>query len=177
MTYSDNKKFSMTKPFGTLLTVLILFTTRLAFAAQRGTLDRRNPPPQAIEQSAYRVDWEGTYEFSEGSGRSAGAGMIVTHTLAVRKRDDRIVCDLDADGFQTSISLRCDAREEGGKLNIYFDGYREGNVLARYRKGQLLLTLERATVRGKPRLLTRWGAYKPVFDPARGVNISFKKIK
>jgi hypothetical protein len=121
--------------------------------------------------------WEGTYEFSEGGGHSAGGAMIVTHALVIRKHDDALGCDLDADGFQTSVSLRCDAREEGGKLNLYFNSYREGNTFARYRKGQLLLTLVRTVVRGKPRLLTRWGAYQPVFDPARVGGACFKKIK
>jgi hypothetical protein len=102
--------------------------------------------------------------------------MIVTHTLVIRKHDDALNCDLDADGFQTSISLRCDAREEDGKLNLYFDSYREGNTFARYRKGQLLLTLERTTVRGKVRLLTYWRAYQPALNALHGGGIYFKKV-
>jgi hypothetical protein len=174
MSYSYGRKFSMTKPFRIILTVLILFTTALAFAAQRDELGRRNSPPRAI---AHRGDWEGTYEFSEGGGRSADAAMIVTHTIVIRKRDDSLPCELDADGYQTSVSLRCDAREEGGKLNLYFDSYREGHAFARYRKGQLLLTLEKSTVRGRARLLTYWGTYKPVLGPAHGGRVCFKKTK
>jgi Family of unknown function (DUF5991) len=137
----------------------------------------RLPRLVVIDPAQGRDAWEGTYEFSEGGGRSAGAAMIVTHTLVIRKHDDVPDCDLDADGYQTSVSLRCDARKENGKLNIYFNSYREGNTFARYRKGQLLLTLERTTVGGKPRLVTHWGAYQPTFDPTRDGRVCFKKTK
>jgi hypothetical protein len=167
----------MSKRFGIALTALTLLSPVVTFAAQRNTQARRTSLPRVVEQSVRGIDWEGTYEFSEGGGHSTGAALIVTHTLVIRKHDDALDCDLDAEGFQTSVSLRCDARGENGKLNIYFNSYREGNTFARYRKGQLLMTLERTTVRGKPRLLTRWGAYHPIFDSARGSKVCFKKIK
>jgi hypothetical protein len=163
------------------LTLLLLALASVALPASaiaqnphRGHIP---PSPASILKKQDRNAWEGTYEYSEGGGRSAGTGMIVTHTLVVHGRGGALLCELDADGYQTSRSLRCDAREEGDKLNLYFRSYREGNAPAQYEKGQLLLTLERTTVRGKPRLLTYWGAYKPAFDPARGGRVCFKRIK
>jgi hypothetical protein len=168
----------MTRLLVAALSLLLTSASGGAFT-QNGAQKRGSRPPHlaAVESAQGRDGWEGSYEFSEGGGRSAGgAGMIVTHKLVIYRRGDALPCDLDADGFQTSVSFRCDAREEGGKLNIYFDGYREGNAFARYRKGQLLLTLERATVRGKSRLLTHWGAYQPGFDPGHVGRVRFKKI-
>jgi hypothetical protein len=168
----------MTRLLVAALSLLLTSASGAAFA-QKGAQKRAGRPPRlaAVEPAQGRDAWEGTYEFSEGGGHSAGGtGMIVTHKLVIYKRGDALPCDLDADGFQTSVSFRCDAREEGGKLNIYFDGYREGNGFALYKKGQLLLTLERATVRSKSRLLTRWGAYQPGFGTDHVGRVRFKKI-
>ncbi|MDQ3818166.1 MAG: DUF5991 domain-containing protein, partial [Acidobacteriota bacterium] len=76
--------------------------------------------------------WEGTYTFQEVGGRSAGAGAFVDHTLVVRREGNDLVADIDADGFQTSRSLRCTAKAEGDKLSLYFQAYREGNISTPY---------------------------------------------
>jgi hypothetical protein len=151
----------------------LLLASAFVAAAQRGRRARDvSPPRSAVTQSPLDQNgWEGTYEFGEG-----GTGMIVTHRLVVYKRGDSLLADLDADGFQTSRSLRCDARIEGSKLNLYFSSYREDNLLARYKKGQLLLTLERTTVRGKLRLLTYWGAYQPTLKDLPSGRVYFKKV-
>jgi hypothetical protein len=141
---------------------------------RRGTGGGRHAVTRA---PADQSGWEGSYEFSEGGGSAGGMAMIVTHTLSVRKQGDSLVCDLNADGYQTSTSLSCIAREEGGKLNIYFDSYREGNIFERFRKGQLLLSLEKAVVDGKPRLLTYWGAYQPALKDLPSGRVYFKRTK
>jgi hypothetical protein len=165
-----------------LLTAALSLLLASAFVAAVAQKDGRKrgvyPSHAAIIRPAQTKDgWEGTYEFSEGGGRTAGGtGMIITHTLVIRKHGDALGCDLDADGFQTSVSLRCDAREEDGKLNLYFNSYREGNAFTRYRKGQLLLTLERSTVRGKSKLLTYWNAYQPALKTLINGRAYFKRV-
>jgi hypothetical protein len=165
------------RTLASLLLALASVALPASATAQNSHRGRTPSSPASILKKQDRNAWEGTYEFSEGGGRSAGAGMIVTHTLVVHGRGGALLCELDADGYQTSRSLRCDAREEGDKLNLYFHSYREGNASAQYKKGQLLLTLERTTVRGKPRLLTHWGAYQPALSSARSGRVYFKKAK
>ena len=83
--------------------------------------------------------------------------------------------DVDAAGFQVSISLRCVAKAEGRRLNLYFETYREDNVTEPYRRGQLLLSLGRSPSRGRTRILTYWAAYRPAFQSARGGRVYFRK--
>jgi hypothetical protein len=162
--------------------LLLAFAAAAFFtvAAAQSPRHRNTLPPRAstsqiqTDQSA----WEGTYTYQEGGGRTAGGtGEFVEHTLVIRRRGEELSADIDANGFQTSRSLRCSAKAEGDKLNLYFQGYREGNVFTPYQKGQLLLTLERSTVGGRPRVLTYWGAYQPAFSSARGGRVYFKKTK
>jgi hypothetical protein len=169
----------MTRLLTASLSLLLTSPLTSAFAAQHGRRARevRLPRPAVVESTQGQDNWEGSYEYGEGGGQTAGgAGMIVTHELVVYKHGDSLVADLDADGFQTSRSLRCDAREEGGKLNLYFNGYREGNILSQYKKGQLLLALERTTLRGRPRLLTYWRAYQPALKDLPSGRVYFKKV-
>lgn len=167
----------MSKPHAPALTAVILLTSVAPVSARRRARARHASPPHAAREPAQSSDWHGAYEFAEGGGRAGGMAMIVTHALSVRKRDDSLVCDLDADGYQTSTRLGCAAREESGRLNVYFDSYREGNTFERFRKGQLLLSLEKTVVSGKPRLLTYWGAYQPALKDLPGGRVYFKKIK
>ena len=88
-----------------------------------------------------------------------------------------IVADLDAAGFQTSVSLRCDAKVEGAKISFYFRSYREDNAREPYSKGQLLLSLEKVGVGKRSRLLTNWGSYRPIFREPKGGGVYFKKTK
>lgn len=153
-----------------------LFTVAAAQSRRRpNTLPPQSPP--ANTQSGQST-WEGTYTFQEGGGRAAGGtGEFVEHTVVVRREGDALVADIDANGFQTSRSLRCSAKSEGGKLSLYFLSYREDNVFTPYHKGQLLLTLGRSTAGGRTRLVTYWGAYQPALITARGGRVYFKKTK
>ena len=126
--------------------------------------------------AAERAAWEGTYTYQEGGGRTAGGtGMLVEHTIRVYRRGEGLVADVDAAGFQVSISLRCVAKAEGDRLNLYFESYREDNVTEPYRRGQLLLSLRRSTYRGKTRILTYWVTYRPAFQTARSGRVYFRK--
>jgi hypothetical protein len=122
------------------------------------------------------VAWEGTYTFQESGGRTAGGtGMFVEHTIKVYRRDGELKADLDATGFQVATSLRCVAKAEGDRLDLYFESYREDNVTEPYQKGQLLLSLTRSTYRGKTSTLTYWAAYRPAFGAARSGRVYFRK--
>ncbi len=133
------------------------------------------PHANTTKGQADSSTWEGTYTFQEAEGRSAGA--FVEHTLVVRRDGDGFIADIDADGFQTSRSLRCSANPEGNKLSLYFQAYREGNITTPYRKGQLLLALEKTQVGGRSRLLTYWAAYRPTLTTAPGGRVYFRRTK
>lgn len=127
---------------------------------------------------ADRAAWEGTYTFQEGGGRNAGdTGMFVEHTIKVLRRGEELIADVDAAGFQVSISLRCAAKAEGDRLNLYFESYREDNITEPYRRGQLLLSLRRSTSRGKTRILTYWAAYSPAFQTLESGRVYFRKTR
>lgn len=120
-----------------------------------------------------QITWEGTYTFQErGSG-----GMVVQHIIVVYRQGDSLVADIDANGFQTSRSLRCSTKLEGDKLSLYFQSYRADNTFTPYRKGQFLLALASSTAGGRTRLLTYWGAYESALNQAKSGRGYFKKTK
>jgi hypothetical protein len=151
------------------LTLLVAAALTVAPAtAQRAPREGGNPGAARAADS--RTSWEGSYLFQEGEG-----GQFVEHTIKVYRVGEELVADLDAAGFQTAVSLRCDAKAEGTKLDLYFRSYREENVGEPYRKGQLLLSLETSGASKRSRLLTTWGAYRPVFRRPKGPGVYFKK--
>jgi hypothetical protein len=101
--------------------------------------------------------------------------MFVEHTIRVSRRGEGLVADVDAAGFQVSVSLRCVAKAEGDRLNLHFESYREDNVTEPYRRGQLLLSLRRSTSRGRTRILTYWAAYRLAFRTAKSGRVYFRK--
>jgi hypothetical protein len=103
--------------------------------------------------------------------------MFAEHTIKVYRRGEGLVADVDAAGFQVSISLRCAVKAEGDRLNLYFESYREDNVTEPYRRGQLLLSLKRSTSRSKARILTYWAAYRPAFQTAKSGRVYFRKTE
>jgi hypothetical protein len=163
----------MKSPITPILAVLALLVLGNAVRAQRAA---RHGAEEAARQADGRAAWEGTYTFQEGGGRTAGdTGMFVEHTIKVLWRGEELIADVDAAGFQVSISLRCAAKAEGDRLNLYFESYREDNITEPYRRGQLLLSLRRSTYRGKARILTYWAAYRPAFQTARSGRVYFRK--
>jgi hypothetical protein len=165
------------KSFTTLLAICLIASTWFAPADASET-----KPAATASSSTLRMrvteetSWEGTYRFSEDPGRNAGPGlMIAEHTIVIYKRGDNLIADLDADGYETIRRLRCDAKISGSRITFYFNGYREDNGFKAYKKGQLLLTLERAIARGRSRILTYWGAYQPIFRSLKSGRIYFRK--
>jgi hypothetical protein len=82
------------------------------------------------------VSWEGTYVFQEGGDRTAGGtGMFVKHTIGLYRRGEGVIADVDASGFQVSVSLTCAVKAKGDRLNLYFESYREDNITEPYGGG------------------------------------------
>jgi hypothetical protein len=108
-------------------------------------------------------EWLGNYTFDEDGGKNAGGTPIfISHALDVSEADGGLLVTIQSNGYQTSKDLICTAKTDGARLLIYFDSYGENNVLEPYEKGDLLLTLERKTVKGKTEILTFWGKFQPV---------------
>lgn len=107
--------------------------------------------------------WIGTYTFNEDGGKNAGGTAIfITHEMDISEGDKNLVVMLRSNGYQTSRDLVCSAKVEGGKLNIYFESYGEDNMFEPYEPGDLLLSLENKTTKGKTELLTFWGKFTPM---------------
>lgn len=119
--------------------------------------------------------WTGRYEFEESGGKtSGGTAVVVSHEIEVFETDDGLIAMIKSQGFQTSRDLVCKARIEGAKMLLFFESYGEDNVLATYKDGELLLTLERK----KDELLTHWGAFQPVTgNYAKSGKVYFQKVK
>ncbi|HVE57186.1 MAG TPA: DUF5991 domain-containing protein [Pyrinomonadaceae bacterium] len=108
-------------------------------------------------------EWLGTYVFEEDGGKTAGGTAIfIEHRIDINESDDGLLAAIESDGYQTARELVGTTRIEGGKLLIFFNSYGENNILEPYKKGDLLLTLERRTEQGKTEILTYWGKFQPV---------------
>ncbi|PYT00426.1 MAG: hypothetical protein DMF63_07615 [Acidobacteria bacterium] len=118
----------------------------------------------ALQVSA-QTDWKGSYYFGEDGGKTAGGtGIFISHDLKIFDGDNELVATLESNGFQTSADLICTAKTAGTKLMIYFQSYGENNMFEKYQPGDLLLTLESKTVKGKPVILTYWGKFTPAIE-------------
>ena len=116
-----------------------------------------------VSASFAQKEWAGTYTFDEDGGKTAGGTVIfIVHQLVVMETDDGLRATLQSNGYQTSKDLICTTKVKGNKLEIYFESYGEDNVFETYSPGDLLLTLERRTVKGKSELLTWWGKFEPI---------------
>jgi hypothetical protein len=110
-----------------------------------------------------QAEWAGTYSFDEDGGKNAGGTAIfIAHELVLLETDDGLRGTLKSNGYQTSKDLNIITKVKGNKLEVYFDGYGEDNVFETYTAGDLLLTLEKRTAKGKTELLTWWGKFTPI---------------
>ena len=107
--------------------------------------------------------WVGTYEFDEDGGKNAGGTVIfISHQLEIKETENGLMATLQSNGYQTSKDLICTAKASGNKVSIYFESYGENNIFETYEPGDLLLTLERKTVKNKTEILTFWNKFLPV---------------
>lgn len=106
--------------------------------------------------------WLGSYSFDEDGGKNAGgAAIIISHRIDINESDDGLIATVQSNGYQTAKELICTTKIEGSKLLIYFSNYGENNLFEPYEQGDLLLTLERKTVKGKTEILTYWEKFQP----------------
>ena len=115
--------------------------------------------------AAAQTDWKGSYYFGEDGGKTAGGtGIFIEHDLKIFDGDNELAASIESSGFQTSANLVCTAKVEGAKIMLYFQSYGEDNMFEKYQPGDLLLTLERKTVKGKTVVLTYWGKFRPAIE-------------
>ena len=108
-------------------------------------------------------EWVGTYTYDEDGGKNAGGTPIfIVHEITVLQTDDGLRATLQSNGYQTSKDLICTAKVKASKLEVYFESYGENNIFETYSPGDLLLTLENKTAKGKSELLTWWGKFTPI---------------
>ena len=108
-------------------------------------------------------EWLGSYSFDEDGGKNADdVAIFISHQIDVNESDDGLIVSIQSNGYQTSKDLICTAKAQGAKLLIYFDSYGENNIFEPYEKGDLLLTLEQKSVKGKTEILTFWGKFQPI---------------
>lgn len=126
-----------------------------------------------------QTDWTGAYEFDEDGGKTAGGTVVfISHRIEVRETDDGLMAFIQSNGYQTSKDLICTAKVEGGKLLIRFESYGEDNVFESYDVGDLLLTLENQTVKGKTQILTYWNKFQPIVPKnEKSGKVYFRKLE
>ncbi len=126
-----------------------------------------------------QTDWTGAYEFDEDGGKTAGGtAVFINHRLEIRDTDDGLAAFIQSNGFQTSKDLICTAKVEGSKILIYFESYGEDNVFEPYETGDLLLTLENQSVKGKTQIVTHWNKFQPVVPKnEKSGKVYFRKLE
>lgn len=115
--------------------------------------------------SAQTFSWAGTYKFGESGGKTAGGSVIfIEHTLKITEKDGKLDAHFFSQGFQTARDVYADGKVDGDKLLLYYRDEGEENFTSDYKKGELLLTLERKEVDGKTKILTYWSAFGPAIE-------------
>ena len=120
----------------------------------------------------------GKYEFYENGGKTAGGtAVFVGHSLELGSDG---TATLTADGYQTARDLICTFKMNASKTMVYFQKYNADGVnsFEPYKEGELLLTLENRTVKGKKVVWTVFGKYQPTVKVApKAGGIYFKAAK
>lgn len=123
--------------------------------------------------------WAGTYEYGANLGRTSGGTVVfIEYTIEISSGNGELGAVISASGYQTDDEVRCDTKTEGKRINLYFNSYPDGGTanqygVALYKKGELLLTLETISVRGKTGYKVYWGSYSTSLSK----QVTFKKTK
>lgn len=150
------------------LCFLILFATTVS--AQRQTKSPVN-----------NDDWVGEYKYTYTEGKTQGGDVpVIEYLLVVSEKSGSLVVHFTVDGYQAYKDYSYTAKVAGNQLNLYFlkdlgDPDMRGTGGKRLRKGQLVGTLVKITVRGKTKYQYKNGAYEISFRPQNP--IYFKKTK
>ena len=106
------------------------------------------------EVTANSDEWIGSYSFYEFLPPNINMG----YGLTVYKENEEYYANVTIDGFQTMTRLRAKIQTDSNKANFIFDEYLPENMFELYKKGDVLLTLERKGID----ILTTWGKISPV---------------
>jgi|ERR1700730_6150829 len=132
--------------------------------------------------------WEGTYTFSENGGKTAsGTSILIEHKVTIYRVSDRLMANIDADGYQTAVAINCDTAVSGRRIDLLYKNRREvdmssqefdsaGGIRDRYRRGELLLTLEKPLSSRSSRITTYWVGYQPVEIRSKNGRVYFRKV-
>jgi hypothetical protein len=93
---------------------------------------------------------------------------------------------IDADGYQTAVAIACETAVSERRIDLLYKNRREGDtssqtfdstggVRDKYRRGELLLTLEKPLSRSS-RVTTYWVGYQPVEIRSRNDRFYFRKV-
>ncbi len=120
----------------------------------------------------------GKYEFFEDGGKTAGGSAVFVGHLLELGSDG--TARLSADGYQTARDLICTFDMNAARTKVFFQKYSDDgvNMSQPYKEGDLLLTLENRTVKGKKVVWTIFGNYQPAVKvvPKAG-GVFFKAAK
>jgi len=110
-------------------------------------------------------EWKGKYEYEASLGRTVpGTGVVIGYTIEISASNARLGATIHAEGYQTDETLRCDTKTQGSRIDLLFNSYPDGGTANQYgvelyKKGDLLLSLERVTSGKRVRYLVNWGKY------------------
>lgn len=132
--------------------------------------------------------WEGTYTFLENGGKTAGGiSILIEHKITIYRDSDSLMANIDADGYQTAVAIACETLVSGRRIDLLYKNRREvdtssqkfdsvGGVRDRYRRGELLLTLEKPLSLRSSRITTYWIGYQPVEMRSKNGRVYFRKV-
>ena len=128
-------------------------------------------------QGQPRDEWAGTYEYTASLGRTAGGtGIVVTYTIVVASGNSEPGAVVEASGYMTDDKLRCETRARGNRIDLHFHSYPDGGTanaygVELYKKGDLLLSLEKVVQQKRTRYRVLWAKYNTDFKK----RVFFKK--
>lgn len=126
-------------------------------------------------------DWVGEYSYTYTEGKTEGGDVpVVDYLLVVSAKGDSLIAHFTVDGYQAYNDYSYTAKANGNQLDLYFlkdlgDPDMQGTSGKRLRKGQMVGSLVKITVRGKTKYQYKNGAYEISFRPQNPVY--FKKTK
>jgi hypothetical protein len=108
--------------------------------------------------------WNGTYSYHEQLGKIGEMGMAVDYTIEKESDNSEMGAVIKAEGYQTDEEIRCDTRSQGNEIKILFNSYPDGGTMNRfgveeYKKGDLLLSIQKVAGTKGTKYLGLWGKY------------------
>ena len=129
-----------------MICLTVLFSAAAAVSAQ-----------QPVKAQTTEADWIGTYGYEQVLERNPNSGYADTieFTIVVSKKGNSLVARFTASGYQSDDDYEYTAKAVGNQLDFYYlrdlrDADMSG-VNRRLKRGQLMGSLSKTTVRGKVR--------------------------